>query len=168
MRQREKIVHRTLKKSDTTERVSEMNDVAGFFNRALRKDNVAVMIQAHDGAQFIVDRNHFVTRSGRTIAQKGHLENIARAARRTIRYLDKRATEDDFVVLKARNLGPNRTHFVVWFPSPSVFQIDDIAWKGHLFPVEMKNEFKRAELRAIEYVSSEAEKLHDQRQLQAA
>lgn len=142
--------------------------VADYFSRTLRKDSVAVMIQAHDGAQFIVDRNHFVTRRGRTIAQKGHLESVTKAALRAIRYLDKRATVDDFVVFKPRNLGPNRTHFVVWFPTPSVFRVDDIAWKQHLFPVETENLFTRAQLRAIEYVSTEARKLQDQRQLQVA
>lgn len=142
--------------------------VANYFSRTLRKDSVAVMIQAHDGSQFIVDRNHFVTRRGRTIAQKGHLESITKAALRTIRYLDKRATEQDFVVFKPRNLGPNRTHFVLWFPAPSVFHPRDIAWEEHLFPIDADNVFTRAQLRAIEYVSTEARKLHQERQLQAA
>ncbi|MES2966804.1 MAG: hypothetical protein V4668_03380 [Patescibacteria group bacterium] len=145
-----------------------MDAVVDYINRTLRKDSVAVMIQAHDGSQYIVDRNHFVTRAGRTIAHKGHVETIAKAAMRVMRYLDKEVTEKDFEVFKPRNLGPNRTHFVVWFPSSDVFKVDDVAWKQHLFAVEDEHLFTRAQLRAIHFVSSEARKLHEQRQLPVA
>lgn len=141
-----------------------MDVVVDYINQQLRKDSVAVMIQAHDGAQYIVDRNHFVTKTGKTIAQKGHLELISRAAKRVIRFLDKKVVSQDYVVFKPRNLGPNRTHFVVWFPSENSFKVDDEKWRGHLVSVAQEDIFDQRQLRAVKYVAKEAIKLHKQRQ----
>ncbi len=140
-----------------------MDAAKDFFTRALRKDNIAVMIQAHDGTQFIVDRNHFVTRQGKSIALKGHWETVIRAALRTIRYLDKKVTTDNFEIVKPRNLGSKRTHSIVWFPLENGFQADDTRWNGHLTPIAQEDSFTKTHLRRVKYDFAEAVRLREKR-----
>lgn len=145
-----------------------MDAAIDFFNRTLRKDGIAVMIQAHDGTQFIVDRNHFVTRQGKSIALKGHWETVTRAALRTIRYLDKKVTPDNFEIVKPRNLGSKRTHTVVWFPVENGFQANDTRWHGHLVPVAQEDIFTRAQLRRVKCDFEEAVKLREKRKMETS
>ena len=143
-----------------------MDVMTDFFKRKVKKDGVTIMVQSHDGRQYIIEKSHFVTRQNKSIAQRGHLESPLRAARRVMRFLDAKVRPEDFEVFKPRNLGPNRTHFVVWFPQKSVFREDDERWRGHLFPVEAEDALTPAQLRAVRYISAEAIKMYEKRREQ--
>lgn len=137
--------------------------VKAFVKSKVRKDTIAVMIHTHDSQQYIVDRSYFVTRRNQSIAQKGHWEKISRAARRIMRYLDKTIIEHDYEMIKSRNLGPNRTHFVIWFPQETEFKLDSKKWREHVQLVAPGVIFLDVHPRTLKFVSKEAKRLHEQK-----
>jgi hypothetical protein len=140
--------------------------IKSLVQEAVERDAIAVVIQASDGSQYVVDQQH-LARGGRSGATRKRLETPARAAARVLRVLDSSVKVGDFAVLKSRALGKKHTHFVVWF-APHDFHVDEVCWDVDCLPEQAKSSFTAGQLHALKPVCIKAQKLHADRQAEQA
>ncbi len=128
-----------------------------------KPEMVAVLIQTSGGKQYILDKAHFVTRRGRTIARRGFFETPARAVARVMKYLNPTVQTDQYMIFRPRSLGKYRTHFVVWFVYDSEFNAHDPSWEGHLLSVEAEDALRSGQLKAVRIIAAKAYEMFQQR-----
>lgn len=140
-----------------------MDGVTQALKSAIKRDGLALMIQDHDGQQYVVETKFFVPNKGDSFATRGYLESVARAAKRFMRYVKPDISIQDYEVFRPKNLGPLKTYFVVWFPAAGAFHVNEEKWCGFLTPASSTNSFIRTKMRAIACVSKQASEMHVKR-----
>ena len=133
-----------------------------MLKKKVAGDKLAVLIQAPDGAQYVVARDRFNTRLG-NVAHRRFWEWPETAGRRLLCFLGEVVFSDGYEMIPFPGLG-YRSYFVVWFPHEADFDPKEEKWKGYLFSsTDAKENSTRTHQRILETICKKAQNLHERR-----